>query len=111
MPPQSSPSPRNAQPQPPSGWPQGGITSHIAAEVVESAFDDLDAPIERVTGGKNGVCASRGRSRVACAKADCFPSYTPADVPMPYARNLELAALPNADDVAAAARRVCHRSA
>jgi len=66
------------------GWPQGGITSHIAAEVVESAFDDLDAPIERVTG---------------------------ADVPMPYARNLELAALPNADDVAAAARRVCHRSA
>lgn len=47
---------------------------------MELAFDDLDAPVERVTG---------------------------VEVPMPYAANLEAAALPSVDDVVAAARKVC----
>ena len=50
---------------------------------MEQAFDDLDAPVLRVTG---------------------------KDVPMPYAANLERLALPSADDVAAAARAVCYRT-
>src|SRR5690606_28523392 len=43
------------------GWPYGGITSTIAALIQEEAFDELDAPILRVT---------------------------QADVPMPYAKGL-----------------------
>jgi len=50
--------------------------------MMEQAFDHLDAPVVRVTG---------------------------KDVPMPYAANLERLALPQADDVAAAARAVCYR--
>jgi pyruvate dehydrogenase E1 component beta subunit len=46
---------------------------------VEECFDDLDAPPERVTG---------------------------AEVPMPYAQNLEAAALPQVDHVVAAVKRV-----
>lgn len=46
---------------------------------VEDCFDDLDAPPERVTG---------------------------AEVPMPYAQNLEAAALPQVDHVVAAVKRV-----
>ena len=62
------------------GWPQCGITSEIAAIVMESeAFDYLDAPLERVTG---------------------------ADVPMPYAIPLEKVALPQEDDITAAVKRV-----
>lgn len=60
-------------------WPTFGAGAEIAARIYECCFDHLDAPVERVTG---------------------------ADVPMPYARNLELLALPNADKVAAAVRRV-----
>lgn len=33
------------------GWPQNGIGADISAVVVEEAFDDLDAPIERVSDG------------------------------------------------------------
>ena len=65
------------------GWPQAGVAAEIAAVVMENAFDDLDAPVIRVTG---------------------------KDVPMPYAANLERLALPSADDVVAAARAVCYRS-
>jgi pyruvate dehydrogenase E1 component beta subunit len=65
------------------GWPQSGVAAEIAAVVMENAFDDLDAPVIRVTG---------------------------KDVPMPYAANLERLALPNADDVVAAACAVCYRS-
>jgi pyruvate dehydrogenase E1 component beta subunit len=65
------------------GWPVAGIGAEIAAAVVEHGFDDLDAPVVRVTG---------------------------ADVPMPYAANLEKLALPQAETVAAAARSVCYRS-
>ena len=64
------------------GWPAAGIGSEIAAVMMEQAFDHLDAPVVRVAG---------------------------ADVPMPYAANLEQLALPNADRVVAAAKSVCYR--
>ncbi|MBK8908268.1 MAG: pyruvate dehydrogenase complex E1 component subunit beta [Rhodospirillales bacterium] len=64
------------------GWPAAGIGSEIAALMMEHAFDHLDAPVTRVTG---------------------------ADVPMPYAANLERLALPRPDGIAAAARAVCYR--
>jgi pyruvate dehydrogenase E1 component beta subunit len=63
------------------GWPYAGIGSEIAAAMMEHAFDWLDAPVAR-------VCA--------------------ADVPLPYAANLETLALPQQDDIVAAARRVCY---
>eukprot|EP00978_Attheya_sp_CCMP212_P013023 scaffold32493_cov59-Attheya_sp.AAC.6 len=66
-----------------TGWPQCGIGSEIAAILMESdAFNYLDAPFERVTG---------------------------ADVPMPYATDLEKAALPQVDDVVAAVTRTTFR--
>jgi pyruvate dehydrogenase E1 component beta subunit len=64
------------------GWPVCGIGAEIAAVVNERAFDDLDAPVTRVT-----------------AK----------DVPLPYAANLEKLALPKPEDVTAAAKSVCYR--
>ncbi|MGZ0189104.1 MAG: transketolase C-terminal domain-containing protein, partial [Alphaproteobacteria bacterium] len=64
------------------GWPYAGIGSEIAASMMEMAFDWLDAPVMRVTG---------------------------KDVPMPYAANLEKLALPNPDDIVAAAKAVCYR--
>ena len=64
------------------GWPQSGIGSEMAALMMEHAFDYLDAPVMRVTG---------------------------KDVPMPYAANLERLALPQVDDVVAAAKAVCYR--
>mmetsp|Transcript_17056 Transcript_17056/g.46771 ORF Transcript_17056/g.46771 Transcript_17056/m.46771 type:complete len:357 (+) Transcript_17056:140-1210(+) len=66
------------------GWPQCGIASEIAAILMETdAFNYLDAPMERVTG---------------------------ADVPMPYATELEDAALPQVADVVAAMERTTYRS-
>jgi pyruvate dehydrogenase E1 component beta subunit len=65
------------------GWPQSGMGSEIAAVMMEQAFDWLDAPVVRVTG---------------------------KDVPMPYAANLERLALPQVEDVVAAAKAVCYRS-
>ncbi len=64
------------------GWPMAGIGAEIAARMMEEAFDHLDAPVARVTG---------------------------ADVPMPYAANLENLATPQPAAVAAAARAVCYR--
>jgi pyruvate dehydrogenase E1 component beta subunit len=64
------------------GWPQFGVGSEIAARIMDSAFDYLDAPVRRVTG---------------------------EDVPMPYAANLEKLALPNAARVVEAARAVTYR--
>ncbi len=64
------------------GWPTAGMGAEIAALMMEHAFDYLDAPVARVCG---------------------------ADVPMPYAANLERLALPQADQIAAAARAVCYR--
>ena len=57
-----------------------GMGSEIAAEVQEEAFDDLDAPVARVTG---------------------------ENAPMPYARNLELLKTPSNAKIAAAIREVC----
>jgi pyruvate dehydrogenase E1 component beta subunit len=65
------------------GWPQGGIGAELASRVGSEAFDYLDAPITRVTG---------------------------ADVPMPYAANLEKLALPSVDEVIAAVNAVTYRS-
>ena len=65
------------------GWPQSGMGAEIAAVMMEQAFDWLDAPVVRVTG---------------------------RDVPMPYAANLERLALPQVEEVVAAAKAVCYRS-
>ena len=62
------------------GFPFAGIGSEIAMQVMEQAFDWLDAPIGRVTG---------------------------KDVPMPYAANLEKLALPQIDDIVAMALVTC----
>ncbi|MDE2303398.1 MAG: pyruvate dehydrogenase complex E1 component subunit beta [Sphingomonadales bacterium] len=64
------------------GWPACSIASEIVAICMEDGFDDLDAPVLRV-----------------CNE----------DVPMPYAANLEKAALVNAARIQAAARKVCGR--
>jgi pyruvate dehydrogenase E1 component beta subunit len=63
-------------------WPFAGLGSEIAAVLMEKAFDWLDAPVQRVT-----------------AK----------DVPLPYAANLERLALPQAEDVVAAAKAASYR--
>jgi pyruvate dehydrogenase E1 component beta subunit len=64
------------------GWAFAGIGAEIAASVMEQAFDWLDAPVARVAG---------------------------ADVPLPYAANLEALALPHAADIVKAAKSVCYR--
>merc|ERR1712212_1014579 len=65
------------------GWPQHGIGAEISAQVVEGpAFHYLDAPIIRVAG---------------------------ADVPMPYAKSLEMRATPQAEDVVKAVKKVLNR--
>jgi pyruvate dehydrogenase E1 component beta subunit len=63
------------------GWPVAGIGAELAAVMMEHAFDWLDAPVSRVCG---------------------------ADVPMPYAANLERLALPQVADIVAAAKHVCY---
>jgi pyruvate dehydrogenase E1 component beta subunit len=60
------------------GWRTGSLAAEVSARIMEQAFWELDAPVERVCG---------------------------AEVPMPYPRHLEQAALPQADAIAAAARR------
>lgn len=62
------------------GFPQCGIGAELCALVMELAFDALDAPVLRVTG---------------------------ADVPMPYAANLEKLALPSVDTIVERARELC----
>ena len=64
------------------GWPICSVGSEICARVALEAFDHLDAPPMKITG---------------------------ADVPMPYAANLEKLALPSVDQVVAAAKAVCYR--
>ena len=64
------------------GFPQSGVTAEIATRVMERAFDYLDAPPMRVA---------------------------QKDVPLPYAANLEKLSLPNAQDIVAAAKKVCYR--
>jgi pyruvate dehydrogenase E1 component beta subunit len=64
------------------GWQQSGVGAEIAARIMESAFDYLDAPVVRVSG---------------------------KDVPMPYAANLEKLALPSVAEVVEAAKSVMYR--
>jgi pyruvate dehydrogenase E1 component beta subunit len=64
------------------GWGFAGIGSELAAQMMEQAFDWLDAPVKRVHG---------------------------LDVPLPYAANLEKMALPQAENIVAAAHEVCNR--
>ncbi len=63
------------------GWPYAGVGAELAAQMMELAFDWLDAPVKRVCG---------------------------VDVPMPYAANLERLALPQSQDIAKAASDVCY---
>jgi len=64
-----------------SGAGFAGLDSEIAAFIAEQAFDDLDAPVERVTA---------------------------ADAPMPYAKNLGQLKTPTQEKIVAAVRRVCY---
>ncbi|MBA2564694.1 MAG: alpha-ketoacid dehydrogenase subunit beta [Gemmatimonadetes bacterium] len=61
------------------GWPVCGMASEIAARIQEDAFDDLDAPVRRLTG---------------------------KPVPMPYNRILEAQAVPQVPDIVAEVRRL-----
>ena len=63
-------------------WPTCGIGAEIAAQIMEHAFDYLDAPV----------------GRVSCE-----------DVPMPYAANLEQLALPKPPQIVEAVKTVCYR--
>jgi pyruvate dehydrogenase E1 component beta subunit len=65
-------------------WRWFSVASEVAAIIQEQAFDYLDAPVERVSG---------------------------AEVPAPYARNLELAAFPSDEDIIKAVRRSLYRNA
>ena len=65
------------------GWPFAGVGAQIAAMIQDEAFDHLDAPVARVT---------------------------QADVPMPYAKNLEATAKPDAGRVVAACNHVLYRN-
>jgi pyruvate dehydrogenase E1 component beta subunit len=58
------------------GWPSYGVTAELAARISHACFDDLDAPVERV-----GM----------------------AEVPLPYAKSLERAALPGEERIVSAA--------
>ena len=62
-------------------WPMCGYGAEVAFRVQKECMDDLDAPVERVTSD---------------------------DVPMPYARNLEIEVLPQAKDVIAAVKKVMY---
>ncbi|KIY49283.1 Thiamin diphosphate-binding protein [Fistulina hepatica ATCC 64428] len=67
-----------------NGWPAFGVGSEICAQIVESdAFDYLDAPVERLTG---------------------------ADVPTPYATNIEAMAFPNTPLIVKVAKRALYRT-
>jgi pyruvate dehydrogenase E1 component subunit beta len=64
------------------GWPYLGVGAQIVAILQEEAFDDLDAPVLRVT---------------------------QADIPMPYNKKLEAMTKPNASQVVEACHRVLYR--
>lgn len=66
------------------GWPFAGVGAQVAYEIQENIFDELDAPVLRVT---------------------------QADVPMPYNRALEKAAKPDPDTVAATVKKVLYQEA
>ncbi len=61
------------------GWRSGSLAAEVSARIMEQAFYELDAPVERICG---------------------------AEVPMPYARHLEQAALPQAETIVATVKRM-----
>jgi pyruvate dehydrogenase E1 component beta subunit len=63
------------------GWPFAGVGAQVVDVIQREAFDQLDAPVLRVTG---------------------------ADVPMPYNKRLEKAAKADADKVTEAVRKVLY---
>jgi len=64
------------------GWPQHGVGAEISAQLMEHAFDYLDAPVERITG---------------------------ADVPMPYSKPLEDVAMVQVENIVNGVKRACYR--
>ena len=93
------------------GWPQCGIAAEIAAIIMESeAFDHLDAPMERITGGTL-MTTIRGLKEFHRLNLTAFIyfSVSGADVPMPYATPLEKLALPQLEDIVAVVKRVVNR--
>jgi len=65
------------------GWATYGITAELAARISKACFDELDAPVERVGGG---------------------------EAPMPYAKGLEKAVIPDVEKICAAVREVLRAS-
>jgi len=63
------------------GWPQSGVGAEISAVLMEHAFDQLDAPLVRITG---------------------------ADVPVPYAKNLETLAMVQVENIINGVKRACY---
>jgi pyruvate dehydrogenase E1 component beta subunit len=63
-------------------WRTGSFAAEISAQIMENAFDDLDAPVAR-------VCS--------------------AEVPMPYAKHLETAALPKVEEIVSTAQQMMSR--
>ena len=63
------------------GWRSGSLAAEISARIMESAFYDLDCPVER-------ICS--------------------AEVPLPYAKHLEQAALPQPETIVATVKRMVH---
>jgi pyruvate/2-oxoglutarate/acetoin dehydrogenase E1 component len=66
------------------GWRSGSISAEISARIMENAFYDLDAPVER-------ICS--------------------VEVPMPYAKHLEDAALPQAETIVRTVRSMTGKAA
>jgi pyruvate dehydrogenase E1 component beta subunit len=64
------------------GWRTGSFAAEVSAQIMELRFDDLDAPVAR-------VCS--------------------AEVPMPYAKHLETAALPQVEGIVNAVRNLVPR--
>lgn len=61
------------------GWRSGGISAEISARIMEGAFYELDAPVQRICG---------------------------AEVPMPYAKHLEQAAMPQVEEIVETVRKM-----
>ena len=65
------------------GWRSGGISAEISARIMERAFYDLDVPVQRVCG---------------------------AEVPIPYAKHLEQAALPQPEGIVEVVKKMLSKN-
>ena len=63
------------------GWRSGGISAEVSARIMEKAFYELDSPVERICG---------------------------AEVPMPYAKHMEEAAMPQVETIVKTVKRMVH---